>query len=1340
MSCRWTINRIGFINFWLYDDEVFEFSDGKLFLRGANGTGKSITTQSFIPFILDGNKSPDRLDPFGSRDRKMEYYLLGENEKEDSTAYLYLEFKKENLYRTIGIGLRAQRGKPMNFWGFIILDGRRIGYNFNLYIESGTKKIPLSKLELKNELGNENEIKDSSKEYMAAVNKNIFGFQKLEQYDQFIKLLIKVRAPKLSKDLKPIILYDILNQSLQTIPDDDLRPMVESMEKMDGMQFNLEELQLAYKSISAIEKEYNTYNCFILKQKSKAYAAIRDKVNTQRDKLENMQTELKEEKNTKLQKSAENEDLRMESEKLKQQKETLKDVDLENAINKLENAKSNQKDFEQEINEISETIESYTQNINYYESQLKTQNDKLDYTDNEIDKIIQELAEINADLKFDDSKFSKENTISDRALILNIKRNLKQYTDMIYMGLESIEEFEKIEKQYEFQQSELEICQSEYYTAENNYSQLENDEQTEKDKIVESFYKIQSENIELKIPDNSLLKIVDYIVKYKNRLDIKPISSIVENIYSDIKPKLLLKKERNTKNLEDSEYQYNIELQNLNNLKSLKNAFPERSEKVEYARKILSEKGIKFMPFYQTVEFAPNLEQSKKDILEQQLKDSGMLDSLVIPYSQLEYAQKLLSNLSDTIIIPDRNSQLPKFNKLIPSDLPAEILEEVNLILKNISSEKLENCNFVLNSDGYFKNGIFEGHSVAISESQFVGILSRKKYIKKIIDEKEKICDDLKNLIAEYKDTSQQLELSLNILEKEYSLIPSFDRLDDVQISKENQSRILNQMNDELNKKKENFNNIKLQKEDANQKVIKSCKLLPFVRNAVEFKNMIDLANDYSNYISDLEYNVQQYNMCNSDISQSEYNIDREEQLIDKEDLRRKKINLNLEKCKSEIKSIEEFLNNPKIIEASNKLKSIESRLKEIQDLNLKNEKDITRLETKIEQLKRDISEKKQTVLNLADIENKLLKYYQEELQLGLVIEQHDRTALGCLKEALSLPYNIENSIESQTESLLNIYNQNINNLSKYFPNLSEYFENDFEYLRKRKYITINWNGKKLSPKEFCAVLEKAIENNKLLIQEKDKELFKEILTDTLSNKLSNLISTSQQWIENMSNMMQSIDTSMGMKFSLDWKPKKAENENELDTKELEKLLYRDKDILAAEDIERLSKHFRSKIEMSKSIAEEKGEVVSYIDLTRDILDYRKWFELKMSFQKENDTKKELTNSAFNRFSGGERAMAIYVPLFAAVSSCYKNCTKKDYPRIIALDEAFAGIDSKNIATMFELIHKLDFDYIMNSQVLWGCYESVKSLNIVELLRPSNSQIVSLIRYHWNGKRRILDE
>ena len=83
MNSRWQASKIGFVNFWYYDEQEFPFANGRMLLRGANGSGKSVTMQSVIPLLLDGNMSPERLDPFGSRDRKMTSYLLEEDDERD---------------------------------------------------------------------------------------------------------------------------------------------------------------------------------------------------------------------------------------------------------------------------------------------------------------------------------------------------------------------------------------------------------------------------------------------------------------------------------------------------------------------------------------------------------------------------------------------------------------------------------------------------------------------------------------------------------------------------------------------------------------------------------------------------------------------------------------------------------------------------------------------------------------------------------------------------------------------------------------------------------------------------------------------------------------------------------------------------------------------------------------------------------------------------------------------------------------------------------------------------------------------------------------------------------
>lgn len=50
MNSKWQINRVGLLDFWYYDEEEFDFLDGRMLLRGANGSGKSVTMRALFRF------------------------------------------------------------------------------------------------------------------------------------------------------------------------------------------------------------------------------------------------------------------------------------------------------------------------------------------------------------------------------------------------------------------------------------------------------------------------------------------------------------------------------------------------------------------------------------------------------------------------------------------------------------------------------------------------------------------------------------------------------------------------------------------------------------------------------------------------------------------------------------------------------------------------------------------------------------------------------------------------------------------------------------------------------------------------------------------------------------------------------------------------------------------------------------------------------------------------------------------------------------------------------------------------------------------------------------------
>ena len=300
-------------------------------------------------------------------------------------------------------------------------------------------------------------------------------------------------------------------------------------------------------------------------------------------------------------------------------------------------------------------------------------------------------------------------------------------------------------------------------------------------------------------------------------------------------------------------------------------------------------------------------------------------------------------------------------------------------------------------------------------------------------------------------------------------------------------------------------------------------------------------------------------------------------------------------------------------------------------------------------------------------------------------------------------------------------------------------FENSGpDTVRSRIRMQLVWQGKQVAPSEFREELEKSIAHDKLLLNREEENMFREILLNTISKKLSNRVRESSEWVGAMSDLMTGIHTSMGLTFRLKWMPKKDLGENELPVEELNKLLAKDSKWISADDISRLTNHFRSKIEYERRMLIESGEDVNYEVIIRKVLDYRNWYEFRLQYKEPTMSDfKELANHIFNRFSGGERALSLYIPLFAAVAAQYEKAGATA-PKIVALDEAFAGVDESNISEMFALMEKLEFGYIINSQALWGTYSTVKSLSIAELLHDKHSRIITVIRYLWNGKQKKL--
>ncbi|MGW1162684.1 TIGR02680 family protein [Streptomyces sp. NPDC002519] len=252
-ATRYVPTRAGIVNLWDYRDEEFSFAGGWLVLRGPNGSGKTKALEVLFPFVLDGRIDPKRLNPFAAEDRTMKSNLLFRGQ-DSALGYVWIEFTHRDSGQAItcGIGLHAQRHRDTPARWHFVTDGR-VGQDFSLLTDDDR---PMTKKQLAAELGHE--LIASPTDYRAAVDQRLFGLGR-ERYEQLLTLILTLRRPQLAKNLDPAKLSDTLTEGLRPLDDDLIAEAARSFDDMESVQRTLEGLAAADDATRAFLAGYSTY-------------------------------------------------------------------------------------------------------------------------------------------------------------------------------------------------------------------------------------------------------------------------------------------------------------------------------------------------------------------------------------------------------------------------------------------------------------------------------------------------------------------------------------------------------------------------------------------------------------------------------------------------------------------------------------------------------------------------------------------------------------------------------------------------------------------------------------------------------------------------------------------------------------------------------------------------------------------------------------------------------------------------------------------------------------------------------------------------------------------------
>jgi len=1352
MDNQYVLNRLGLINFWYYQNQTFDLSDGHLLLRGSNGAGKSVTMQSLLPVLLDGNTEAGRLDSFGSRDRNMKDYLLGEKDvsgKDEAIGYLWAEYKMGNKYITTGIGMHGRRNSNLNRWYFVINDDRRINEDFSLLSnETKDSATPLSKKQLKNRLQVGGNVYDKRQDYAGFVKNHIFGFNSMDDFNDTIRLLIQLRNPKLNKDFKPDDLERILSDSLPSLSDDNVQSSAQTLNQIDEANRNIAESnnqERALKPLLNAFMKYRTNQLISLAYVSNQHLQKTTELNKFLEQSKKDVFEIKNEENNVNKESSRLEiDLHV-AEDLREELANDKGFDLVKQGLKLKgqcqslSKQSNRKqlDLDSNLTDIS-SVEAKRNEISIKRESLES---NLSNLKNEMEKIAQKSGYAEQHRLFlslvDDEK--------------NIDyRQWQSETQKFGKHLDKIIELFRKVKEYQLHVNELDK-----ELGENNQklSHLEMDKRDWESSI-------ETEIFELK----------DAFKDYRNSLSfevsgdvIGQIGSNLDKIYSDemidfvsvIKPltKEFTKQEANIafeRQINKSEmHQVENEIQDLleqqEKIRKQKYPIPERNN---YRRKVRSIKnGI---PFYQLLDFDSDTDSHISNKIEGALLEGGILDALVVSNNKMI--------IGDTELVAHPLLMQTTLADYLHPDLDekSEITDEqvMNLLSSIAMDESNPEVHVIVKKTGEYKLGILHGTADANYTAQYIGASAQKRYREQKIAEIQKEIDNGNSSINNLKKQMKANNDKQVRLKDDKERQPTDNNLREYNKSYHNTLDDIDRLNKDITeitvKLKKNQHSLQEVKLNMNSETVQD-RIQKTEKSYLDAKNHI---RQYLNYIGDWRQNVNNIMNCNDRINDSSSQLNQlQGQLIQKQ--------TEMKLLQNQLQEVNSLIvTNHRQQESAGNLDKIRQQLMETKQRISKIKQDQKNGQNKLLKLTHDFAIKEQAVKEYQDslkFEQPFTKLIKTTLgkELSREVGDSKQTVEELLLKLLKNPQPSSDQLGKDINNLTNQFNRQSNNLLDYRPrqmnrNTIEEPEwlNDFgdqneaidfwrRSLNHQFDIVVELSGMDESITILDERLNTQIQINQEAMTTQEEQLFKTIIFEGLGNIIRQRINKAQLWVDKINKVLKLQENNSNLKLNIEWKIKPSDVISDSENREVIELFKRDPNTLTDADLSKIKKFLNSKIKSRKNDYIEQEKTVQMTTVLREALDYREWFQFRLFYTQVGRAKRQLTRAVFNRFSGGEKAVTMYTPLFVAMSARYDNAAPKA-PKIITLDEAFAGIDERNISELFKTIDHLNFNYVMNSQQLQAEYETVPSLNTYELLRPQgeNGDVVTAVKMHWNGGKR----
>ncbi|AWL41311.1 MULTISPECIES: TIGR02680 family protein [unclassified Streptomyces] len=1336
---RWQPLRIGLVDLFHYDVEEFRFRDGRLLLRGNNGTGKSKVLALTLPFLLDGDLSPRRVEPDGDPGKRMEWNLLlgGEHPHTERLGYTWIEFGRlddatgEQHFRTLLCGLKAVSGRGIARHWYAVTRQRvdhgsteRTEESFRLLDATGTA---LSRDRLAEAVAGHGMVYDQAKAYRRAVDEALFGLGE-QRYAALVDLLIQLRQPQLSKRPNEAALSRALTEALPPVDQAVIADVAEAFRSLDEEKDELAAASAAERAASAFLEYYRRYARIATRRRARL-------PRTEHSRYERVQRDLAEdqERRTRAEEkraAAEEEisSLAETGERLRAQEAALREAPEMRDARELEHAAQAATRTGQTANRAREDQQQadalYTKAL----GRLGTADNRLRAARGRAEEtcahVREQAAAAHVALPADDPLPEPESRRAVEEATDRARRALGHIEGRLEVSEQAAAEHRRASGRLDEAETDLALAAETHGEAEENAARAGR-------ALLDDVRERARAWKELSYADATGL--LDELQEWTRHLD-GPYPARVSATRAHTARSVDLADQaaeaaRATTELAERTAEARRELTALE-------AGAGREPRPPATRTPGLRETLPGAPLWRLVDFRDELPEAGRAGLEAALEASGLLDAWVLPDGSalaVDGHDVLLSPSNGPVRGPSLADVLGPAVEY--GDRRAAVLDEttVTRLLAAIGLDGGGGATTWAAPDGRFRVGALTG-TWAKPAATYIGegareaarrarvaalgieLISLREESENLAARSAAIAARRRTLDAELADVPDESPLT-----RAHALVSAAaetvrkarTRYEGRAAEGIEAGELAERAAAELT---EAAADLGLPAERAGLTAVRHAlgslatalaALWPALREQGEAARQVD---DERAEAAEAEQRV-------VDLAQRAEEAAREAAAADE---RHRTLRSTVGAAVAELQR--------RLAETIQAQRICETDRKNAGQRHAQADREASRAEGRIEQLEKDLAE-------VVDARAEAIAALRRFTATGLIAVALAEVTVPASDDghwaatpAIAFARAIDSGLSSvdDTDAAWERVQRRLSEELKALQDtLSRHGHSaSARMVEDGMVVDIVYQGRERAVPELAEALATEVGELTRILSAHEREILETHLITEVAGTLQELIGAAERQVRDMNTELEDRPTSTGMRLRLVWRASRKAPSGLAQARER---LRQSADAWTSEDRAAVGEFLQAQIARQQS---DDGPG-SWLEHLTAALDYRSWHEFGVE-RHQHGRWVPATGPA----SGGERVLAVSVPLFAAASSHYASAGSPHAPRLVTLDEAFAGVDDDSRAKCLGLLSAFDLDVVMTSEREWACYPQVPGIAIAQLSRIDEVAAVLVTRWEWDGTRR----